>query len=624
MKKTVLVILIVIISLFLLTACGSSSFIGQNGKDGINGVDGKDGKDGATPLIQIGEDNYWYVSHDNGTTWENLGEKATGEKGENGKNGENGENGENGKNGENGTDGVDGKDGNDGTTPLMKIGEDNYWYVSHDNGTTWENLGEKATGEKGEKGENGTDGVDGKDGNDGTTPLLKVGDDNFWYVSYDNGVTWQSLDVWAGDQTHEHIWNEGETVIESTDTTSGVAFYSCTIENCYASKFETIEKKSTREYVAEWVNGGFENGAYTNNPTFCRVNKFSLPYGGIISVDTGDQYVQIWKQETLENVTSTQTQITTGWFKGKSEFEVLEGIYAIAVVDSSKYTDRNNITSEDVEVTVKITEYLTQSEYEKISNSVSYPNELPSKAQQGMSIYNGNAYLLTNAGGCVIYNLSSKQIISSYTLPNANSSNHCNSASFAGMLDGEPLLYVSECYGNHDCFVYKMGLESATLVQTITFDNAKGEYKHTQWRNAFDWIVDYDSKKIMTYGLLPDGRHKIKVFNLPLITETVTVLTEEDVIDQWVVEDYMDGDKISTYQGNCVYGDKIFLADSKSNSVGYIYIFDKNTHELISAKCYTTINKELEDCCVYDGKLYTITAGGMIHCFDVALSGILQ
>lgn len=33
----------------------------------------------------------------------------------------------------------------------------------------------------------------GKNGEDGVTPILKIGTDNIWYVSYDRGVTWTSL-----------------------------------------------------------------------------------------------------------------------------------------------------------------------------------------------------------------------------------------------------------------------------------------------------------------------------------------------------------------------------------------------------------------------------------------------
>ena len=52
--------------------------------------------------------------------------------------------------------GKDGQNGANGTMPQLKI-EEGYWYVSYDNGVTWAQLG-KATGEDGEKGEKGESG----------------------------------------------------------------------------------------------------------------------------------------------------------------------------------------------------------------------------------------------------------------------------------------------------------------------------------------------------------------------------------------------------------------------------------------------------------------------------------
>ncbi len=54
-----------------------------------------------------------------------------------------------------------------GNTLQVKIGEDNFWYVSNDGGATWTSLGVKATGADGKDGLDGKDGVDGKDGADG-------------------------------------------------------------------------------------------------------------------------------------------------------------------------------------------------------------------------------------------------------------------------------------------------------------------------------------------------------------------------------------------------------------------------------------------------------------------------
>lgn len=54
--------------------------------DGANGNDGTNGIDGMTPQFKI-EDDYWYISYDNGKTWEKLG-KATGDSGLSGKDGD--------------------------------------------------------------------------------------------------------------------------------------------------------------------------------------------------------------------------------------------------------------------------------------------------------------------------------------------------------------------------------------------------------------------------------------------------------------------------------------------------------------------------------------------------------
>ena len=155
---------------------GADGAPGQDGEDGVDGAPGQDGADGITPQLKIGEDGYWYVSYDNAATWESLGVKASGEDGKDGADGLPGQDGEDGKDGadgapgqdgEDGVDGAPGQDGADGITPQLKIGEDGYWYVSYDNAATWESLGVKASGEDGKDGADGLPGQDGKDGQDG-------------------------------------------------------------------------------------------------------------------------------------------------------------------------------------------------------------------------------------------------------------------------------------------------------------------------------------------------------------------------------------------------------------------------------------------------------------------------
>lgn len=112
---------------------------------GENGQDGADGKDGYTPQIGVMKDTdgIYYWTLDGEWLLDGKGNKIQA-------NGVNGIDGTDGSNGEDGTNGVD------GITPRLKI-ENDYWYVSYDEGATWVELG-KATGEDGS---NGIDGVDG-------------------------------------------------------------------------------------------------------------------------------------------------------------------------------------------------------------------------------------------------------------------------------------------------------------------------------------------------------------------------------------------------------------------------------------------------------------------------------
>lgn len=147
---------------------GANGADGEDGKDGTNGTDGTNGADGAdghTPVIGVAKDTdevyYWTVDGQWLLDADGNKVRATGTNGKDGADGEDGKDGTNGADGADGTNGADGKDGKDGITPKFKI-ENGYWYISYDNGSSWEQVG-KATGEDGKDGANGTDGEDGSD-----------------------------------------------------------------------------------------------------------------------------------------------------------------------------------------------------------------------------------------------------------------------------------------------------------------------------------------------------------------------------------------------------------------------------------------------------------------------------
>ena len=144
---------------------GKDGVDGANGKDGVNGANGKDG---STPLVGVKKHTdgiyYWTVNNEwlLDDNYKMIKAQAI-----------DGKDGEDGANGVDGTNGFNGTNGKDGITPKLQI-QDDYWYVSYNNGLTWTVLG-KATGE------DGTDGSDGEDGDKMFNEII-IKDNNVIFV----------------------------------------------------------------------------------------------------------------------------------------------------------------------------------------------------------------------------------------------------------------------------------------------------------------------------------------------------------------------------------------------------------------------------------------------------------
>ena len=79
--------------------------------------------------------------------------------------------------------------GKDGITPLLKI-ENDYWFISYDEGVTWQQEG-KAKGDKGDKGEMGEKGDKGDTGEKGDKG--DKGDSMFQAVTQDSNFVYLTL-----------------------------------------------------------------------------------------------------------------------------------------------------------------------------------------------------------------------------------------------------------------------------------------------------------------------------------------------------------------------------------------------------------------------------------------------
>ena len=106
--------------------------------------------------------------------------------------------------------GKDGQNGSNGTMPQLKI-EDGYWYVSYDNGMTWTQLG-KATGEDGQNGQNGADGKDGQDGDSMFQSVTQ--DENFVYFTLADGTV---IKIAKGNGNDNDDQPNGDDIIDFKD-----------------------------------------------------------------------------------------------------------------------------------------------------------------------------------------------------------------------------------------------------------------------------------------------------------------------------------------------------------------------------------------------------------------------
>lgn len=159
---------------------------GKDGQDGTDGKDGQDGKNGTTPVIGVALYNGVYYWTLNGT-WltDTYGNKIKAQ----GTDGRDGVDGRPGQDGDDGQDGKPGEDGEDGITPQLKI-ENEYWYISYDNGASWTQLGQ-ATGNDGKDGDTLFSKVDdqGKEVvftlTDGTVITIPKGDNSQFAIHFD-------------------------------------------------------------------------------------------------------------------------------------------------------------------------------------------------------------------------------------------------------------------------------------------------------------------------------------------------------------------------------------------------------------------------------------------------------
>ena len=250
---------------YTITFSKSGRVVIYHGKDGVDGAPGQDGTDGAagadgnhghSPVVGVKQDTdgnyYWTLNGEWLTDSEGNKIPTTGQDGKPGQDGADGKPGQDGTNGEDGADGPAGEPGapgKDGITPLLKI-ENDYWYISYDNGQSWKQL-YKAVGENGKDGQNGTS---GKDGQDGTSFFQSVDTTNPNYII---------LTLADGSQIKIPTWKafeelQAEVNKLNTNLSALQAIINALEENCYVTEISPImEANKEVGYTIYFSNGQF-------------------------------------------------------------------------------------------------------------------------------------------------------------------------------------------------------------------------------------------------------------------------------------------------------------------------------------------------------------------------------
>ena len=187
---------------------------GRDGKTGNDGKDGADGSDGSAPSIgiRLDEDGLYYWTINGEWMLDDNGNRVKASAVD-GKDGADGKDGVDGKDGSDGKEGLPGPSGKDATTPHFKI-EDGDWYVSTDNGYSWQYVGPATS--TGSDGKDGNSGADGKDGNF-TFSNIDTSDNDFVIFTLSNG-TQIKIPTWYAFEELKKLCNQMNTNIRSLQT----------------------------------------------------------------------------------------------------------------------------------------------------------------------------------------------------------------------------------------------------------------------------------------------------------------------------------------------------------------------------------------------------------------------
>lgn len=254
----------------------------------------------------------------------------------------------------------------------------------------------------------------------------------------------------------------------------------------------------------------------------------------------------------------------------------------------------------------------------------------PKTGYQGCEIYGDYFLSGQDTGFLTIYDITTnglKKKSGPFKMACWNKSNHSNVFSFGNLKyaadDPFPLLYVSQCQrqtinGMKDVVYVErisVDMKSTTLVQTICFKDRKHLFGY-----ALQWVIDRDNNYLYGYGNTvgnsnPLNKHRIVKFRLPSLDEStdgVVYLTEEDLLENYLIEDTYAAPFMPIGQGLFIRNGRLFMptgfGTEKAPSLLYVWnLQNRSMQNIIDLRKAT--KGELEDCAAYRGDLMIQSQG---------------
>ena len=216
---------------------------------------------------------------------------------------------------------------------------------------------------------------------------------------------------------------------------------------------------------------------------------------------------------------------------------------------------------------------------------------------QGFAAWGRYGFVFHDGGQCVVVDLEKRDFLTTFFLEDNRS--HCNNASFGvekarGKESAFPLLYISECKGEHRCYVTDIATHGGKTVQTIY-------YSGEGYTGSYDWFVDRKHKHIYTYGTC--GKDKLfKKFRLPKLKDSdmrgEVHLTEADVLDQFTIGG------IGIYQGSKTDGRYAYLGEGYPPHDRNLHVVDLKKKKKVATVNVNHLHHEPEGLDIRDGWLY--------------------